>query len=567
MRAQVHKTSVWTPLSAVLVAGLSVWLSLAFSQAQTTLNYFPHLVGQTGSPDISRDGKNLAFEWWPLDPAESGIYIVPIGGGVPVSFAKSDGRGATQSPKWSPDGKWIAFMRSDTAREALLFIKSRMTGDERLLGVVCIDQEAWAPDSTAVIAAASKSSSSGIQCNLKSYSIRVGEVAQPLGVSGSRPALSHAGDRLAFLHDQEIRVVALTPGGKASGAEVTVAGEPRGVASLTWTPDDKQILYVAMQDRSLIRRVSPLAGSIPSDLSRVDGQLISVAAAPDGNLFGGVERRENSCWVIDLKAPNSSAALSRMLPWNVGPAAVSPDGKSLLYSVSSTQGVSDVYSSTLGSAESRRLFRLKYQIEHLWWSPDARRFAFVGTSGSAQIEPSRLFTASVSGGLPQQLLTQFDNVDQAAWSKDGRILFVAAQSKGSESIFKLGLNDSTIVRVAPGSALQLEVSPDDRYLYLRQAPATLVRVSVDGGQTEFVAGGVLRFAVAENGIYIERQDSKPPSAEGLNLYRIDATSHVPVFIANLGFLPPSMSLERDGQLYMERQEPLEEHVGLIQRWR
>jgi hypothetical protein len=82
-----------------------------------------------------------------------------------------------------------------------------------------------------------------------------------------------------------------------------------------------------------------------------------------------------------------------------------------------------------------------------------------------------------------------------------------------------------------------------------------------------VASGVLQFAVNDNELYFERQDSKPPAPEGLNLYRFDPAVGVPQLVANVGFLPLSMQFSKAGQLiYMERHNPPQERLMVVQGW-
>jgi Tol biopolymer transport system component len=59
-------------------------------------------------PAISPDGKTVAFV---RDGGENGIYLIDIdGSNERLIFS---GRARLSSPKWSPDGAWIVFTRSD----------------------------------------------------------------------------------------------------------------------------------------------------------------------------------------------------------------------------------------------------------------------------------------------------------------------------------------------------------------------------------------------------------------------------------------------------------------------
>jgi sugar lactone lactonase YvrE len=106
-------------------------------------------------------------------------------------------------------------------------------------------------------------------------------------------------------------------------------------------------------------------------------------------------------------------------------------------------------------------------------------------------------------------------------------------------------------------------------LYLRQSPpSNLLRLPLGGGDAETLVSGALRFAVGDDTVYFLRQDLRPPASRGLNLYRIDGAARTPRLVANVGFGPSSMQLSRGGKtIYMERNEPTEEHIMVVRDWR
>jgi len=543
-----------------------VWLSFGVpsSTGQEKLQPYLGLPVQAGDPDVSSDGKTLAFTWRPPDQSRWGVYLVSTNGGVPDLFARDDGRGPTQKPKWSPDGHWVAFLRSGSPRGALLFVRSRINSDERFLGLVCADTETWAADSKSVIAPSSKNVDAGNECEMTAFPIRAGEKPAPLNLRGRLPALSRGGTMLAFVHEREIRLVSVTPEGRPVGVEKTVVVEPRGVSSLIWAANGSEILYVLLEDLTRLRRVEAHAAAVARDALRVDGEIASIAVTPGGHLIGGLESRINSIWAIDVAATKANPVMVRDLPWNVGASTISPDGKRLVYSVSSG-GTSEVYVTSLRESEPQRLFSLvKAEIGQLSWSPDGKQIAMIGETGSGQVRPSHLIIGPANGGSPKSVLDQFDSVYQVAWLADSGALFVVAESKGTTSIWRLKLADGSLTRVLEGGALQLEVSSDNRFLYVRRFPNSLVRVPIGGGVVDPVASGVLQFALSRDSVYVERQDSKPPAAEGLNLYRIGSDAPMSHFVTSVKFLPSSVTLPRNGGLlYMERREPVKERVMVL----
>jgi Tol biopolymer transport system component len=521
---------------------------------------------QAGQPSVSPDGKSLAFVWCPSDESKWALYVVPMGGGAPRLFAASDDRGVPEYPTWSPDGKWIAFLRSEASHGAIMFVKSLAGGEERVLGVVCNDRQAWSANSEFVIAPGPGSSNG---CGLTIYPIGPGGAARELGLRGGSPVQSRTGEKVAFVRDNEILLLPLTAEGEPAAEATKLIYEPLGISSLTWAPDNNEIIYVPLEDRSLIKWVAARPGAAPRDVGRVEGSLVSLVASSSGELVGEVMRGKNSLWATDPRGADSRPFLIQELPWNAGPAKVSPDGRKLAYSL--TEGpASEVYLTDLGGAETRRLFTISYHVEQLSWSPDGGRIAIVAEQpGQEQIEPSLLFVAPVAGGFPRRLLEKFDNVYSAAWSNDGRSLFVAVGSAGKDSIMEMKLQDGSTTRITHGGSRELAESPDGRFLYFIQSlPLSLLRRSLGGGDAETLVSGALRFAVGDDTVYFLRQDLRPPASRGLNLYRIDGAARTPRLVANVGFVPSSMQLSRSGKaIYMERNEPTQDHIMVVRDWR
>src|SRR5918998_1716064 len=70
-------------------------------------------VRRVGDPQLSPDGRLIAYQITDPDKAanrsRTQIYLIPIGGGEPVQLTSGDT--SASSPRWSPDGKRIAFVR------------------------------------------------------------------------------------------------------------------------------------------------------------------------------------------------------------------------------------------------------------------------------------------------------------------------------------------------------------------------------------------------------------------------------------------------------------------------
>ena len=105
--------------------------------------------GNQSSPDFSPDGSQVAFAYGEQQ-GKSHIYVKPIGSTNHLQLTK--GNADDDYPRWSPDGRWIAFQREDNAgaHGAHTFLMSPIGGSERKLHDGACSGLSWSSDSKAL---------------------------------------------------------------------------------------------------------------------------------------------------------------------------------------------------------------------------------------------------------------------------------------------------------------------------------------------------------------------------------------------------------------------------------
>jgi dipeptidyl aminopeptidase/acylaminoacyl peptidase len=108
-----------------------------------------------GDPRISPDGGRVAYTVTSVDEeandSRSAVWVAPLdGSGEPRAFTAGEKRDTT--PRWSPDGRWLAFTsnRGEEKAPAALYVIPAEGGEARKLTdqKESVEAVAWSPDST-----------------------------------------------------------------------------------------------------------------------------------------------------------------------------------------------------------------------------------------------------------------------------------------------------------------------------------------------------------------------------------------------------------------------------------
>src|SRR5258708_7857350 len=109
-------------------------------------------------PRISPDGAHVAYHVWSIDKDTNqyrgAIWVAPLDGSEePRQFTSGEKRDG--SPRWSPDGRWLAFTsnRGDDKAPANLYVIPAEGGEARKLTDLkeSVESAEWSPESTRLV--------------------------------------------------------------------------------------------------------------------------------------------------------------------------------------------------------------------------------------------------------------------------------------------------------------------------------------------------------------------------------------------------------------------------------
>ncbi len=366
-------------------------------------------------PQISPDGKTIAFVLTTPDLAGNQygahIWLVPSNGAAPArQFTFGDSK--DRAPRWSPDGKWLAFASDrDKEKKDQLYVIALAGGEAHRLTDDALRPSApvWSPDGTQI-----------------AYTAKV--ITQESRAANNVRAESDvkAYTRLNYKSNDEgfwdyaWRHIFIVPiaGGKAR--QLTRGDYNHGAPA--WSPDSRTLVFAAnrtahadAQNRNDLWAV-PTKGGALQCLARRKGPAVAPTFSPDGKwlafvgheseyahvteagvyvmparggqarkLTTGFDRSYGGALAGDLRTPDHAPAAP----------AWSKDGKTI-YFLATDSGNCNLYSVPVNGGAVKPITRGEQHILGFSFARAVNRFAFA--IGDA-LRPNDVFVGGVNGAL------------------------------------------------------------------------------------------------------------------------------------------------------------------------
>ncbi|HEX8170211.1 MAG TPA: amidohydrolase family protein [Thermoanaerobaculia bacterium] len=423
------------------------------------------------SVDVSPDGKEIAFDLL------GDIYTIPIGGGE--ARALTSGVAWDMQPRYSPNGKWIAFT-SDRSGGDNLWIMNRDGSKPQQVSKETfrlVNQPAWSPDSEYLAGrkhfTAERSLGAG---EMWLYHRSGGEGLQMTKKrtdqkDTNEPAFSPDGKYLYYSDDVtpgQIFEYNKDPNGQiyviqrldrdSGDVERYITG-PGGSIRPTPSPDGKSLAF--------IRRVRYKSTIFVRDLE--SGRELP--------LYDGLDRDMQETWAIHGVYPN--------MAWT-------PDNKSIVFwaggrihriDVASKQ-VTDIPFHVTGTRRVTEAVRFPIEVAPRQYDVKMLRWTEVSPRGNAVVYQAlgKLYVRDLPNGTPRRLTKQNDHDEYyPSWSRDGKSIVYTTwndETFGTLRVAPATGGEGRVVSSQPGHYIEPAFSPDGTKIVYRTTSDGFLRPAV-----------------------------------------------------------------------------------------
>ncbi len=394
--------------SAIAVLGIVVWATAFRESVGHAVQPWRQLTSQPGhelTPSPSPTGDLVAFARTPKGEESSSIYIKQISGETELRITND---GAFDiSPRWSPDGSQIAFLRYDDSACEILTVAA-LGGDTRKVA----------------------------DCNLRPRRVNFSPTID-WASDGKRIAYV---DRAKDARGRCIFVIDLNTGSStilnaASATECSDDVDP------VFSPDGRSIAFTRMTQRSVGDLfVTDLTDGTITRLTADYRSLLGAAWDSDRSIVFSSDRSGTyRLWRVDV--PTREIQWLPADGWNIKRPSVNAAG---LISYENWQYDTNVWTASAADASPRKIISSTVWDFHPGVSPDGEQVAFV-SNRSGNFE---LWLLEADG--TERQLTRSTNrvVGFPSWSRDGERIAYVLQAGDRFEVAVIALDGAELARIS-----------------------------------------------------------------------------------------------------------------------
>jgi dipeptidyl aminopeptidase/acylaminoacyl peptidase len=328
--------------AALLLLASAVTPALAQPRPVTVDDLFA--LRDVSDPQLSPDGQLVAYTVRTIDAkadtTDTDIYAVPATGGRAMRLTtspKSDSR-----PRFSPDGRWIAFLSSREGDRSQVFLLPRTGGEAQKVTAFkgSVSDLAWSPDSTRLaLIVSDPDPDAPEEPEAEATAAKRKKTEPPVVIR----RLQFKRDGEGYLRDLREHLYVFDVEART---HVQVTAGPFDASQPAWSPDGRRLVFVsnrtlpdpdASQNTDLFI-VEAAAGRVPRVLAGSAAAEQEPAFSPDGTLVAFVQGGDpKDLWygashvAVVPAAGGPARGLTAALDRNVSRPRFAGDGSSVLF--------------------------------------------------------------------------------------------------------------------------------------------------------------------------------------------------------------------------------------------
>jgi serine/threonine protein kinase/DNA-binding winged helix-turn-helix (wHTH) protein/WD40 repeat protein len=514
--ASRRKSTRLTALASAVVVitiGATIWLSTGRRGAQSAgalrIAPFTGLPGLEDEPAISPNGKEIAYVWdggSRTSPAQAAphppghIYVKLIGAGAPLRLTQDSF--FDQDPAWSPDGRYIAFIRNanpaDPSSKSQVITIPALGGRERRLAENDWPLQpagrglTWSPDGKSIVI--NTASGRGLFLVYTENGEKRRLTSPPKGAWDTDPAFSPDGRTMAFVRGTGIYRAEIYSQNVNSGEAKRLTFDKATIWGLAWTPDGRDIVFSSKRSGFPTLWKIPASGGKSEPVAAVGGNAYSPAVSLRGNVLAYVNQETNmNIWGVRIDSSGRAEGAPSKIISGTGAQfddEISPDGRRVVFG-SDRSGDDEIWVANIDGSNLLQLTSLHAPLAGSpHWSPDGHWIVF----GAWVDESGGAFVVGADGGTPRRLTPPGVMAFTFAWSHDGKSIYFDGNPSGKWGIWKMPAQGGEAVRVVDG--FECRESGDGKWLYFSRPinsaedKTAILRIPVGGGPETPVFNGV-----------------------------------------------------------------------------
>lgn len=466
------------------------------------------LQGMETSPELDPAGEWLYFSYTEKGQQTADLYRQRLTGGLPELVFAATGTAHETSPAISPEGDRLAYARfSDAGCSIMLhYLNTEKPMEELANCGPYSPQIDWTPNGDILFAGApSKRTPSRIQ-RIRIDSGRINEITDAdHGVGDYTYALSHDGERIAFLRTTHWNHSDLFIKDIASGKETLLRQFPTWFFDVTWTADNRTIIYAPEPSQRKLEALDTETLHVSEVYSQSKGlfgyqglktvkHLIATERSWDTNIYSAPIRSG----IGSLHETQTPALVaSTRSDWQP---RITKDGNTLSF-LSDRTGEQEIWASDMLGKNARQLSHLDGEIQiHVFdWDPAGSNITFDGYD-------DRIYVLDTETGNHTAITPIGMMARNPSFSNDGAHVIFTSDQGGDWQIWRIETAGGTPEKVTQKGGFSARYSVDGELYVTKYYKDGLWKVDEATGDEQLVVpnmitGPMQQWTLRNDGVY------------------------------------------------------------------